>query len=158
MEEGYHRIPEVDTSVTKPLKPHFLRPKDSILIQMFRYGVTGLVAFLVDFGILVALTEWAAFHYMLAAVWGFLGGLVTNYLLSIHWVFSNRALADKRAEFSVFALIGIGGLLVTEVVLWAGTEVFLQDYRISKIVAVAVVLGWNFGLRKYLLFRNSTRT
>jgi putative flippase GtrA len=125
---------------------------------MVRYGVTGFAAFLVDFSLLVALTEKAGIHYLIAAVFGFLGGLITNYLLSIYWVFSNRTLADKRAEFTIFALVGVGGLLVTEVVLWTGTEVFMLDYRVSKLIAVATVLCWNFGLRKYLLFRNATPT
>ncbi len=133
----------------------FLRRNDSVLVQAARYGVTGLVAFLVDFGLLVALTELAGMHYLIAAVWGFLGGLVTNYALSIRWVFSNRVLRDRRAEFIVFALVGIAGLLVTELVLWTGTELLLLDYRISKLLAVILVLGWNFGLRKALLFRNA---
>lgn len=133
----------------------FLRRSNSILVQAARYGVVGLVAFLVDFGLLVLLTEVAGMHYLLAAVWGFLGGLITNYVLSIRWVFSNRVLGDKRAEFTVFALVGVVGLLITELVLWTGTEVLLLDYRISKILAVIIVLAWNFGLRKALLFRNA---
>jgi putative flippase GtrA len=137
------------------MRSDLLRPQDSILTQMIRYGIVGMAAFLVDFGVLVFLSEIAGMHYLLAAVWGFLGGLTTNYLLSIHWVFSNRTMPDPRAEFTVFALVGIGGLLVTEVVLWSGTELVGLDYRISKIVAVAIVLLWNFGLRKLLLFRNA---
>jgi len=114
------------------------------------------VAFTVDFGILVFLAEKAGVHYLFSACWGFVGGLTANYLLSIRWVFSHRTMGDSRAEFLVFSLVGLGGLLFTEVVLWTGTEVLLLDYRVSKIIAVALVLCWNFGLRKYLLFRNLT--
>ena len=132
-----------------------VRPNDSLLVQMARYGVTGLVAFLVDFGLLVFLVEIFRVHYLLAAAGGFLAGLMTNYLISIRWVFSHRSVADQRVEFTVFAGVGVGGLALTEIVLWLGTDVLLFDYRISKIIAVIIVLAWNFGLRKALLFRNA---
>ena len=142
--------------MTSTSRPAFLRPHESVFVQILRYGATGLVAFLVDFGILVFLAEKAGIHYMFSACWGFLGGLTANYLLSIRWVFSNRTMDNSRTEFLVFALVGLGGLLLTEVILWTGTEAVLLDYRVSKIIAVALVLCWNFGLRKYLLFRNPT--
>jgi putative flippase GtrA len=127
--------------------------RDDGLSQLVRYGVVAAVALAVDFGSLVALTEGAGLHYLVAAALGFLAGLVTNYLLSVHWVFARRRLADRRAEFAVFAGVGVAGL-VWNVVLIAGfTELAGLHYAASKAVATVLVFAWNFGVRRWLLFR-----
>jgi len=45
------------------------------------------------------------------------------------------------------------GLVLTEVILWFGTDYLGMDYRLSKLIAVGSVFVWNFGARKLLLFR-----
>lgn len=127
--------------------------RDDGLSQLVRYGVVAAVALAVDFGSLVALTEGAGLHYLVAAALGFLAGLVTNYLLSVHWVFGRRRLVDRRAEFAVFAGVGVAGL-VWNVALIAGfTELAGLHYAASKAVATVLVFAWNFGVRRWLLFR-----
>lgn len=130
-----------------------MRPTDSMLTQLLRYVVVGFAAFVVDFSLLVAITELGVAHYYVSAAIAFVAGLTTNYLLSVAWVFSARTMEDRRAEFAVFAVIGVAGLGLTEVILWLGTEWAGCDYRVAKIAAVVLVLGWNFCLRKALLFR-----
>jgi putative flippase GtrA len=78
---------------------------------------------------------------------------VVNYLLSITWVFGSRSLADKKTEFAIFSFIGVAGLGWTELLMYLGTSVAGLDYRVSKIVTVVIVLFWNFGMRKAILFR-----
>ena len=122
-------------------------------LQLARYAVVGFIAFLVDFALLIGCAEVLGWDYFTSAAIGFLAGLVINYRLSVMWVFSHRNLANRQAEFLLFAAVGIMGLAVTEAILFLGTEVSGLDYRLSKIVAVVAVLFWNFGMRKLLLFR-----
>ena len=72
-------------------------------------------------------------------------------------MFHSRALQDTRVEFVIFSLVGVTGLGLTELILYAGTWKLGFDYRLSKIVAVAIVLIWNFSARKLLLFRDESR-
>jgi putative flippase GtrA len=132
------------------------RPTANVAWQAARYLCVGGIAFLADFGTLVALTEWASMHYALSAAFAFGVGLAVNYLLSVTWVFHHRVFSDQRTEFMLFAMIGVAGLGLTEVIMWCGTEVAGLDYRISKLIAVALVLFWNFAARKVLLFRDSS--
>ncbi len=131
----------------------FAGRRDDTFGQLVRYGMVGGVALAADFGTLVALTEWAGWHYLVAAAAGFGIGLVVNYALSIRWVFARRSLDSARAEFGVFAAIGAAGLALNEAVMWGLTDGLSFHYTLSKAIAAIVVFGWNFGVRKWLLFR-----
>ncbi len=130
-----------------------LDPASTVSIQLFRYTAVGGAAFAVDFGSLFLLTEFGGLHYLLSAAVAFGLGLVTNYLLSVVWVFPRRRLSSRSAEFLVFALIGVAGLGINEMVLWALTEGAGFHYLLSKAGAAVVVFLWNFFARKLSLFR-----
>jgi putative flippase GtrA len=71
----------------------------------------------------------------------------------VSWVFNKRKLDNRTFEFGIFAIIGIVGLGLNEVLLWFFTQELLIYYLLSKIFAAAIILFWNFFARKYLLFR-----
>jgi putative flippase GtrA len=131
----------------------FLRASNDVRIQFLRYAFVGTVAFAVDFLALWALTDFLNVYYLVSAAVSFAAGLATNYLLSVRWVFRNRVLGSKGLEFTAFAVIGIVGLALNELIIWGLTEHLFFHYLISKIVSTAVVFLFNFFLRKYLLFR-----
>jgi len=126
---------------------------DQTHFQLLRYTFVGGIAFLIDFAALFLLTEFCGIHYILSATISFMLGLLTNYYLSIYFVFNNRRLKNKRVEFLVFALIGIVGLLINDVSIWFLTEVVSFHYLISKIGATIITYLWNFFVRKFSLFK-----
>lgn len=126
---------------------------DNIIIQFFRYGFAGGVAFLVDFGLLYVLTEFLHIHYLISAALSFIPGVTVNYLLSIWWVFNRRVLKKKSAEFIFFTLIAIGGLILNEIFMWFFTEIVGCYYLLSKIISTALGYLWNFFAKKFFLFR-----
>jgi len=94
-------------------------------------------------------------HYLLAACFGFVAGLVFNFLLSRALVFrAETARVGRLLEFAGYALIGLVGLGLTEALLYFFTEIVQFHYMISKVVASAVVLFWNFFARKVILYRS----
>lgn len=127
----------------------------SLAGEFARYFGAGLVALGVDFTLYVALTELAGWHYLVSATAAFCAGLTTVYLFSIFWVFRERRIRKGGREFILFSVIGIAGLALTAVVLYVLTDVFKLDYRLSKIAAAAIIFLFNFGCRKYFLFRSS---
>jgi putative flippase GtrA len=122
-------------------------------IQMFRYLFVGGAAFIVDFLSLFIFTEFFGIYYLISAAIAFILGLVTNYFLSISWVFNKRKLKKRHIEFGVFALIGIVGLGLNEVFIWFFTQDLQIYYLISKILAAVIILFWNFFARKFTLFK-----
>ncbi len=135
----------------------FKAPTESTFIQLFRYGFVGGLAFLVDYGTLVLLTEFAGMHYLLAATISFILGLITNYLLSITWVFNQHKLNNRWVEFLLFAFIGVVGLGLNDTIMFLCTERCGIHYTLSKIIATAIVFFWNFLARKLILFKQSQR-
>jgi len=143
----------------KQIKPRnilyeVLKNKTShISIQFFRYGISGIVAFLIDFCSLVFLTECLNMHYLFSAVIAFTMGLLTVYYFSIFWVFNKRRLSNKLLEIWIFALIGLGGIAFNELFIWLFTEKLLFHYTLSKICSTALIYPYNFFTKKYTLFR-----
>lgn len=129
-----------------------LSKSDKTSIQLLRYGIVGGIAYSVDFGFLFFLTEFIKIHYLVSAAIAFILGLLTNYVLSILWVFPKRTLADKRIEFLIFSIIGLIGLGFNELIIWFFTELIHFHYLISKIFSTIVVFFWNFLARKKILF------
>lgn len=130
----------------------FVQKTDNTLLQLFRYGFVGGIAFVVDYGTLFLLTNYAGVPYLLSAAIAFILGLITNYLLSISWVFRRNESMKSWQEFLWFAIIGVVGLLFNEIIMYLGTDILQLHYMLSKLISTVIVFFWNFLARKYLLF------
>ena len=122
------------------------------LRELARYFVASAIALGVDTG-LYALGMRLHLGYPLAAVIGFLGGLATAYFISVRWAFRTRRLGNARIEFAVFAAIGVLGLLLTESLLWLQIDVLAFGPLPAKLAASCGVFLFNFGARKFILFK-----
>ena len=103
--------------------------------QFLRYLVVGGIAFVIDFSLLVGLTQWLGMPYLVSAAVGFAVGVAVNYTLCLRWVFDTRRFRDRRLELTLFTSIGLSGLMLNEVLLWFITEPLAQPYYISKLLA-----------------------
>ena len=137
------------------LKRVFVTDTSNGWIQLFRYLFVGGFAFLVDYSLLYVLTEYVHLHYLISASISFIAGLVTNYILSTHWIFRHSKLESKTAEFIIFSIIGVVGLGLNNLLLYAFTDRLHLHYMLSKLVTAAIVLLWNFFGRKLILFKNN---
>lgn len=124
--------------------------------EFIRYFAASSVALVFDVGSLWLFTHTLEIPYLVSGALAFLIGLVVVYALSIFWVFERRRVENKKAEFLIFAAIGVFGLLINETTLWFFTGVLGLFYLLSKIISIVVVFSWNYGARKMLLFREST--
>jgi putative flippase GtrA len=140
--------------ITALLEKLIVISSTSVALQAWRYTVVGLIATVFDFCILVFLVEACGIGYLVANIFGFTVGTLVNYLLCVIWVFPNRNLKSKSAEFTVFVIVGIGGLGISEACMYLGVEMLGIHYTLTKIISVFFTFLWNFSFRKILLFRN----
>lgn len=128
------------------------------LHEFIRYFAASALALAIDASLLWLLTSVLSVQYLVSGALAFMAGLIVVYILSIVWVFERRSVKDPFVEFVTFALIGIAGLLINELILWLFTAYIGLFYLMSKGVSVVVVFAWNFGVRKWFLFRGRERT
>lgn len=132
-------------------------PTKRLLRQFAQYVLVGGLAFVVDFAALFLLTERVGLHYLVSTSIGFLLGLATNYLLCIVWIFDYRVLKNRAHELVIFSLIGLAGLLLNNVAMFLFTEVLGLHYLISRAQAALLILLFNFSLKRFLLFSESSK-
>jgi putative flippase GtrA len=121
--------------------------------QFARFVVAGFVATAFDMAVLVCLKSLAQWNYLAANACSFLVGNVISYLICISWVFSARSLSSKSAEFTIFAIVGLAGLGVSQACMYCMVEGLSTHYLIAKTVSVGFTVGVNFLGKKLLLFR-----
>lgn len=122
-----------------------------LIAQIMKFGVVGVIAFAIDYGLLIFLTEVFGIDYLVSATVSFTVSVVFNYLASMRYVFAHREGMSRRREFAIFVVLSVIGLLINNACLWLGVDMLGVDYRISKIVVTAVVMVWNFVTRKIFL-------
>lgn len=146
----------------------FVEDTNDGFIQFFRFCFVGGAATVVDMAVGVLfrnilpsdfILDLGLFTLSLDAVsgaFGFIAGLVANYLLSISWVFKRKDI-NRLKEFIVFAIIGVIGLFVnTGVMEILGKFVTKESnilFILKKIIATLVTMIWNFAGRKLILYR-----
>ena len=135
------------------------------LVQQFmKFGVVGVIAFVIDYGLMVALTELAGVNYLISATISFTVSVVFNYLASMRYVFTHKQGLSRRrespwhkegmsrrSEFVIFVVLSVIGLGVNDLLMWLGSSVLGVSYLIVKIVATAIVMVYNFVTRKIFL-------
>ncbi len=122
--------------------------------QIFRYAVGGQVSTLVDFLVLIFLTDVLSVYYMFSVTIAFACSVLVSYFFNICWVFHQRKYDKRHHEVILFFSISVVGLLLTNFLMYFFTESVGLFYIKSKIVSATIVFVWNFVARKYLLFNN----
>lgn len=119
--------------------------------QLMKFGVVGVIAFVIDYGLMVVLTELFGVEYLLSATISFTVSVVFNYLASMRYVFTHKEGLSRRREFVIFVVLSVVGLGINDLLMFLGTSLAGISYLITKIFATAVVMVYNFVTRKKFL-------
>ena len=134
------------------IKSLFKGQTDKSLILFFRYIPVGAAATVADWSVLFLLHDIFNLNLYLAAALSFIAGLLTNYFLSVIFVFKKHSdKMGKVAEFVAFGLTGLIGLGLTELLMLLFEGVFDWHYMISKIIITGIVFIWNFASKKIII-------
>ncbi len=122
-----------------------------LIAQLMKFGVVGVIAFIIDYGLMVILTELLHMNYLISATLSFTVSVIFNYLASMRYVFRHKEGMSRTREFIIFVVLSVIGLGINDLIMWLGTGIGGVSYLITKLVATFIVMVWNFVTRKKFL-------
>ncbi|HSX24375.1 MAG TPA: GtrA family protein, partial [Candidatus Andersenbacteria bacterium] len=118
-----------------------------------RYAITGIFVLAVDYGLLNVLL-WSGMALVMATSISFLSGAIVGYVLHRMWTFKYADNSTHVIKFSQFLIVGIVGLLATDLIVYVCTTFFLLYYNVSKTIAVIVSAGWAYIANRWWVFKS----
>lgn len=123
----------------------------NLIKQLFRFGIVGGIAFLIDYSVLFVCTEYLGIYYLISSFISFTVSTVFNYIASVRWVFDVDQKKSQRRNFVLFIVFSVIGLGINQCIMWFGVEKLDLYYMLVKIGATAIVMIFNFVTRKMFL-------
>ena len=139
------------SNAIKKLKIKVSPKTENLLIQIFKFGIVGVIATLIDFAFLYIFKEFGKFPVILSNTLSFCISVVYNYWASVKWVFDVNEEKDPRKNFIIFIIFSVLGLLLNDLIMHISIDKFNIYYMLSKIIATAIVMIFNFVTRKLFL-------
>lgn len=118
------------------------------LAQLFRYGLTGGTAAVVDLGVFAVLCP-AFLPVATAAVSSFLCAAVVNYALTSVYVFNTAFGARRFAKFLAFAIVGLAFNVSVTVLVASMTA---APPALAKTIGIGTAFLFNFWLNTVFVF------
>lgn len=137
---------------------HPLVAERPALRQFLKFGIVGASNTILDFCIYLALTRFTGYffdHKLLANVISFTGGVTNSFIWNKFWTFKNTDRAI-HIQYPKFFLGSLSALAFNQAVFWVAHYQWGVHDLIAKLLAVGVVMFWNFAVQKYWTF--SVRT
>jgi putative flippase GtrA len=121
-------------------------------MRIVKYFFVGGAAAVVDIGLFSIFASYLSWPWVPVSITTFILATLTNYFLSIQFVFESGTRHKKYVEvFGVFIVSGLA-LLVNQIVLYLAIEILGWHLIFSKIVATSVVFFWNYYGRSKFVF------
>ncbi|MFA6473753.1 MAG: GtrA family protein [Patescibacteria group bacterium] len=122
--------------------------------QFVKFALVGFVNTAIDWTVFFSLTQWIPWfheHILVANGIAFLFGFASSYTFNRRWTFRSKDGNIKR-QLTVFLLVNLVGLGISETVVGV-VHALTQSRLLSKFLAVALALFWNFFASRKWAFR-----
>lgn len=127
-----------------------------LLQQFFNFAVVGGISTLIDFVVLYIIYEILGINYLIGTAIAFIVATMFNYWASMRYIFVSKYDKNQRGkEFTIFLVLSIIGLILTQLLMVVFVEWFGLAVMISKIFVTGFVMVFNFVSRKILLDESS---
>ncbi|MDR0792193.1 MAG: GtrA family protein [Chitinophagaceae bacterium] len=126
---------------------------NELIDKAFRFGVTGCIGLVIDFGITFLLKEKIKWNKYIANGCGFIVAATGNFFINRNWTFSNHNPHVATQYFS-FVAVSVAGLLFNTLILHFLTDKKKKHFYLSKLITIAIVFIWNFSANTLLTFRH----
>lgn len=123
----------------------------NLFVQIFKFGIVGVIATIIDFVFLYIFKEFCEFPVIISNTLSFCISVIYNYWASIKWVFNVNEEKNSKKNFIIFILFSVIGLLLNDFIMYITTNKMNIYYLLAKVIATAIVMIFNFVTRKMFL-------
>ena len=93
-------------------------PLKKLIGQFMKFGIVGVIAFFIDYGVMIFLTEVFGVPYLISTTISFVVSVIFNYFASMRFVFKRKDDMSRRREFIIFVVLSVCGLAINDVLMW----------------------------------------
>ena len=127
------------------------------IITLWKYAIGSTISYLINLAIVIVMTDLFEVHYLLSSIAGYASIVITSYIFSVTWIFTERKIASRGKEFVAFTLITIFAMLMNLVSMWFFTGYLLWHYVVSNVVTNFLATFWGYVPKKLFLFSGKNR-
>ena len=120
------------------------------MFTFLRYIVSGGLATIVHYAILIYLVEMVNVNPTISTTIGFLAAVAVNYPLQYYWTFSSKTRHDLA--FLRYTIVTLMTMLVNITIFWVLVEVLHYWYFMSQVVATFFVIVINYFINSKYTF------
>lgn len=122
------------------------------LATIWRYGLGSTISYIINLLIIWIMTDMLGVHYLLSSIVGYASIVISSYIFSVTWIFTERKIASKGKEFVAFTLITVFAILMNLLSMWFFTDYLGWYYIISNITTNFLSTIWGYVPKKIFLF------
>ena len=115
--------------------------------EIFRFCLVGGGCFLVDYGLLYALTEYAGIPYLWSSGISFTSSVFVNYWLCVIYVFRGAGEQTARQKVLFFGS-SIAGLVLNQICMFIFVDICGIYFVLAKLGATAIVTVLNYVMKR----------
>ena len=130
---------------------HVTKETEHLCVQIFNFGIVGVVATIIDFIFLYFFRDMCHFPLIMSNTLAFCISVMYNYWASMTFVFDVSESKSKKRNFILFIIFSVIGLMLNNVIVWFVSDKLSVYYLISKLIATILVMIFNFITRKKFL-------
>lgn len=122
--------------------------------KFLKFCFVGLLGLVIDFGTTFFFKEKVKINKYVSNSFGFVLATISNYLFNKYWTFENID-PDALIQFTKFISVSLIGLALNNLIIYILINKKGSKFYWAKLIAIIVVVIWNFGANYYFTFSTS---
>jgi putative flippase GtrA len=127
--------------------------------RFVKFGIVGLIGAVIDVSVLNVMHKVFDWPLLWANTLSVSVAILSNFTWNRLWTFPESRARRKRHQLVQFTIVNVIGLGINNLIVVGLEAVFTHyiadpwDYNLAKLVAIGVVLFWNFGANRLWTYR-----
>jgi putative flippase GtrA len=128
--------------------------KNETLRQFFKFCIVGVFNTIIDYGVYLFFSRVILFYFLYANIVSVLVAMTFSFFVNKYWTFENKE-KKMASQYLKFFLIAIVYFAIYNSIFFVCVFYLGIFDLLSKLIAIAVGLFWNFFANKYWTFKKS---